>query len=204
MKILALDIATKVGWAVFDNKALTNFDTLFSDRKASDFGEYPRNYILWAEYIADRIMELVSKFDPSVVVIEETNASRQNYSQKILEHVHFAVNKRLMEYPNIQVKYIRTGVWRKLTGSVQTKEEKALNAKIARIKKKTGDKIAKIDGKRVGKFTRKHSALRCFEDHFGIKLPKKLDDAAEAALLGLSYIKGAPTCDGTLMGGNLR
>jgi hypothetical protein len=53
----------------------------------------------------------------------------------------------------------------------------------------------------VGKRTKKHYALRAFKQHFGIELPRKMEDACDAALVGLAYAKGAPICDGTVNGG---
>jgi hypothetical protein len=134
------------------------------------------------------------------VIIEETNSSKQNYSQKILEFLHYCIIESLYDL-GLNPKYIRTGEWRKYTDSKMSKEEKLLNAKIAKIKKQTGKKLAKIDGKVVGKKGRKHVALRRTEELLGIELMRKDEDAADALLLGLGYIKGAPVCDGTTSGG---
>lgn len=201
--IVALDISTKTGFAVFSDSKLIEYGTLFQEKSPLQVGDYPIGFVHFAEKVGDDILTLVRKYESKEVVIEETNASRQNYSQKILEFIHFAVVKKLIE-SGVRVHYVRTGVWRQLTGSNQTSEEKKLNAKIGRIKKKTGKKLAKIDGKVVGKKTRKHSAIRSFGDHFGIELKRKEEDAAEAALLGLAFLMGAPTCDGTIKGGILK
>lgn len=210
-KLLCLDISTKTGFAVFDDEKPVLWGTVFPDKTALDFGAYPENYVRWAEYLANRLFSVLS-LDHQVylgledgspryeVVIEETNASKQNYSQKILEYLHFCIVKRLAS-AGCQVKYVRTGEWRKATASRLSKEEKALNAKIARIKKQTGSKLAKIDGKVVGRKGRKHVALRRVEELLGIPLMRKDEDAADALLLGLGYLRGAPACDGTTKGG---
>lgn len=201
--IVALDISTKTGFAVFSESKLIQYGTLFQKVTPLEVDVYPIGFVKFAEKVGDDILTLVRSFNSKEVVIEETNASRQNYSQKILEFIHFSVVKKLAE-DGVKINYVRTGVWRQITGSNQSSEEKRLNAKIGRIKKKTGKKLAKIDGKVVGKKTRKHSAIRSFGDHFGIELKRKEEDAAEAALLGLAFIMGAPVCDGTIKGGILK
>ena len=204
MKLLALDLSTKTGWAVFEDGKPTVWGTLFPDKTVKDFGEYPFNYPLCAEYLIQRLFDEVIFVHAQIgttIVIEETNASRQNYSQKLLEFLHYALCRKFAAMGKFEVRYIRTGEWRKKVNGNLSKEEKLLNGKISRIKKKTGKKLAKIDGKVVGKKTRKHSALRVCLDEFQIELKKKDEDAADALCLGLGYLRGAPACDGTIKGG---
>lgn len=204
MKVLALDISTKTGWAVFEESKPVSWGTLLPDKGIKDFGKYPFNYVYFAHYLADRIEEFLVRANgyPNLeIVIEETNTSRQNYSQKILEYIHFSLINRLGKMGAVHVYYIRTGEWRKATETRLSKEEKSLNAKIARIKKKTGKKLAKIDGKVVGRKGRKHVALRVVRETFGIELKRKDEDAADALLLGQAYLKGSPVCDGSTHGG---
>jgi hypothetical protein len=202
--VIALDLSTKPGIACFQDGALKRCDTIFPKKCLNDFGKYPINFMHYADYVAEEVVHQVGMYrfnhDDLVVVIEETCAGRNNYSQKILEFIHHNViyGLNIKEIPMI---YIRTGVWRKAVGANLTKEEKAFNRKIAEIKRKTKQKLAKIDGKVVGKFTRKHAALRCFKDHFGETKQLKDNDAVEAALLGLAYLKDVPVCDGTIRGG---
>lgn len=207
MNLIALDVSSKCGYAFFKNGELAHYGTLFPEKKVTDFGSYPSNFMVFAEFISINIVAEIQKFieanpEKYEVVIEETNAGRNNYSQKMLEFIHFALIKRLNEIA-LRPKYIRTGVWRKICDANQSNEEKKLNAQISRIKRKTGKKVAKIDGKVVGKRTRKHSALRAFQAHFSIELARKMEDAAEAALIGLAFMRGAPICDGTVYGGTL-
>jgi len=204
MKVLALDISTKTGWAVFEESKPLSWGTLYPDKALKDFGKYPFNYVYFAHYLADRIEETLVRANgyPNLsIVIEETNTSRQNYSQKILEYIHFSLINRLGKMGALDVYYLRTGEWRKATETRLSKEEKSLNAKIARIKKKTGKKLAKIDGKVVGRKGRKHVALRVVRETFGIELRRKDEDAADALLLGLAFVQGAARCDGTVHGG---
>lgn len=208
--VLALDVSSKTGWALFHDEKPMRWGTVFPDKSVKDFGHYPFNFVAHSEYLADRLLnDLMPTLGDAglflgqdiTVVIEETNASRQNYSQKMLEYLHFCIVKGLQKRNVRKVYYVRTGEWRGKTESKMSKEEKALNAKIGRIKKKTGKKLAKIDGKVVGKKGRKHVALRRVEEIFGIEMQRKDEDAADALLLGLGFIRGAPICDGTVMGG---
>jgi hypothetical protein len=203
-RVLALDVSSKTGWAYLENGRLVDHGTEFPNKKTGDFGAYPMNYVRLAEHLTDLVAQRVlDRFAPSGsgvhVVIEETNASKQNYSQKILEYLHFCLNKRLHDY-GLPVAYVRSGEWRRAVGAIQNTEERKLNAKIRHIKQKTGSKLAKIDGKVVGRRTRKHYALRAVQEMFGIHLPRKAEDAADAICLGVAYLKGVPLCDGTARG----
>lgn len=209
MLLIALDVSTKTGWAVYKNGELIEYGTLFPDKTHNDFGSYPINYLLLCRYLSKQLMllfeSLVQKHSDNfsqevVVVIEETNASKQNYSQKKLEYLHYLVNSELL-VRGITAKYIRDGEWKRLTGARQNADEKRLNAKIRSIKKKTGAKLAKIDGKVVGKKGKKDYAIRAVKEIFGIGLMRKQEDTADAILLGLGYLRGAPHCDGTPDGG---
>lgn len=189
---------------MFHDGILKSCETFFPKKSVNDFGSYPINYVHFAYYIADEVIfqsGLMKLNHPKIrVVIEETCAGRNNYSQKMLEFIHLEVIRGLNQ-KEIPMYYIRTGVWRKKVGANLNAQEKLFNKNIAAIKRKTKSKLAKINGKVVGKLTRKHAALRCFKEHFGYEMPLKLNDAAEAALIGLAFIKGVSLCDGKLMGG---
>jgi hypothetical protein len=203
LDLIALDVSSKTGWAVFKDGRPSNWGTLFPDKTTKDFGPYPRNYVRWAIYTADRLIEDVVRkhwVTGMPIVIEETNTGKNCYSQKGLEFLHFWLNKRFEEL-NVDVFYLRTGEWRKLVQAKMSKEEKSLNAKIARIKKQTGLKLAKIDGKVVGKKGRKHVSIRVANDLFGLELTRSDEDCAEALLVGEGFLRGAAWCDGTTNGG---
>jgi hypothetical protein len=201
MKVIALDISTHTGWAIFEDSRLTDYGTYEHNRTIQDYGDYPRNYCYYARDYVARFRSFferkfgINAFHDVHIVIEETTSSRNSLSQKILEYLHFCFIQSL---PVTYISYIRTGSWRTAVGAVQTREERNLNARIARIKKKTGQKLAKIDGKVVGKKTRKDSAIRTVREIFGIELKKKDNNTADAILLGLGYLKGAEICDGTI------
>jgi hypothetical protein len=204
MKILAIDMAaSKSGWAIYIDGKPIRYGTCFIDKEQSEFGLYPFCFPQYARYAATKLAELVDFEKPSEVILEETNPGKNVYSQKSLEHVHFAFIEE-MDKRKISLTYIRTGVWRKLVGAYQNSEEKKLNSKIGRMKIKNGSsKPVKIDGKVVGKKTRKHVALRRVQELFGFELRMKEQDAAEAILIGLAANMGAPRCNGKTDGGLL-
>lgn len=205
--VLALDLSNKPGWAYFEDGNLLEYNTVFLDETVADFGEYPFNYLKMSEHVLNALLKSINhlKYDESnknILVIEETTTGRNNYSQKQLEFLHCKLLQHLEKINiNHKIKYIRTGVWRRTVGATQSKEERNYNAMIARQKRKTGKRLAKIDGKVARRLDRKDYALSAFKRHFGIELPRKMNDACDAALVGLAYIKGASVCDGTVRGG---
>lgn len=202
-KVLALDVSSKTGFAHFIDGKLMAWGTIFPDKTTKDFGLYPGNFVSWAKYITNRLFtEVVSKYWDleTHLVLEDTNTSKSALSQKSLEYLHFCINERFLAM-GAEVFYVRSGEWRKFTESKMSKEEKALNAKIARIKKQTGKKLAKIDGKVVGRKGRKHVAIRRVQELFGIEMMRKDEDSADACLVGLGYLRGCPVMDGTTQGG---
>lgn len=207
MKIISLDLSTKPGWAYFVDGELKAYDTLFLNKEVSDFGVYPFGFVECAKFVVKRLFEeVMEKYEFDQIVIEETTAGRNNYSQKILEFIHFLVVSTLRLQGVHKIAYIRTGIWRRITGANQNAEEKAHNAMYRAQKKKKpkGDKtrVRDKEDKLIRKLDKKDYAIRAFREHFGVQHEKKMEDACEAALIGLAFIKGAPVCDGTTNGGN--
>lgn len=203
VRILALDLSTNPGWALYELQALGSVP------KPSCFGElsfprpdgyYPFVYLLWAKRAIDGVFQILDSSRPDIVVLEETTASSNSYSQKILEFLHFEFLQRIVHRP-IPVVYVRDGVWKKQTGATQNAAERKHNAKVARIKKKTGKRLAKIDGKVVGRLDRKSYTVRAANEMFALSLTKKQNNTADAILLGAAFIAGVPLCDGTTKGG---
>lgn len=193
-RVLALDMSTKTGWASMVNTIhginLEDFGTLPQIHEPN--GVYPSNYVEWAYLVFGQISELIDRFAPEVLVIEETVAgSKAVYTQKILEWIHFLVAKLIKE-TNIKSVYFLTGAWRSEVGSKMTKEESKHNKKVKEYKSKNKTSIAYgEDGKRIGKLTKKHINVRRANEVFGkfLKAPlrKKDEDQADALLLGYAY-----------------
>ena len=91
-RILTLDISSKTGWASMvstqEGIELEGYGTLPQIHEPE--GMYPENYVDWVYSVFAAIEELIKRFVPDRLVIEETVAgSKAVYSQKFLEWVHF-------------------------------------------------------------------------------------------------------------------
>jgi hypothetical protein len=210
MLILAIDLSTKPGIAVLEDGKLVHASTCFNDKTVEDFGPYPMNYVKFTQYTIERFIEYIqakgfvlNHFDN--IVIEETTASKQNYSQKKLEFLH---HELLLTLNNLSDKivYIRDGTWKKTNEVIRSKEEKAINYKIKKLKQKTGKRIIRRDeeGNALRKVSRHDVYIRRCNDIFGTNFGRKEEDAAAACLLGLAFCKRAPICDGTVTGGLIK
>ena len=128
----------------------------------------------------------------NVLVIEETaSGSKSIYSQKILEWIHFCVAKRI-EASNMKAVYMMTEAWRRETGCLMSKEESKHNKEVKKYKEKAGKNIAyDINGKRIGRITRKHVNIRraneVFSKFLSEPLRKKDEDTADSLLLAYCY-----------------
>lgn len=209
--VIAIDLSTKPGVAVFLDGNLCRYGTLF---KTDEMGAYPYGWIEFLDSVTQHLFQDIKELESiygvgsASIVLEETTASSQNYSQKKLEWMHLKFLMLLRNHNSIA--YIRDGTWKTLTGARARDEDAKLNAKIRYYKKKHGTKLAKLDldgsgkAKVVGKKTKKHYALRAATELFDLDLMRKDEDAADAVLLGLAFLMGAPLCDGSQFGGLLK
>lgn len=194
-RVLALDMSTKTGWASMVSSengiVLEEYGTLPQIHEPA--GQYPVNYVEWAYAVTAQIFELIDRFAPETLVIEETVAgSKGVYTQKILEWIHFLVAKFIKE-TSIRAIYLLTGTWRSEVGCKMTKEESKHNKKVTKYKEDHGDTKVAYDegGKRIGKLTKKHINVRRANEVFGkflkVPLKKKDEDTADSLLLGYCY-----------------
>lgn len=201
MKVLSLDISTKSGWAFFEEGQLKDFGAVRLDRTVLEFGPYPWAFCIAAEEMACMLCELVSRFKPDVLVIEETNLARARYSQKTLEFIHLFSLRWIAQLANRpkEVIYLSTSSWRKTLGIAMTKADKKQNSKLYRAKRTAADLGVKLDKKALGvrgKINKKHLALRYVNETYGLSLKVKDNDAADAICLAAAYLKGCEPCDG--------
>lgn len=185
--VLGLDISSKTGWAVFEDKKLQRYGTIYLDKKVHDFGELPYNYVDFAKEYVKEIITLIAEVKPDEIIIEQTVKSRARFSQKLLEYLHCVLLLELRD-TKFKVYYLSPSIWRKSLGLAMTKEDKKNNAKINKAKKQ--NKSKKELGLK-GKITRKHLSVRYACAFFGLDLKMKDNDAAEAVLLAYAHISGA-------------
>ena len=190
-RILSLDVSSKTGYASMisssDGILLEDYGTLPTIHEPE--GSYPSNYVIRAHLVFNEIERLIKKFNPDVLAIEETVAgSKAVYSQKFLEWVHFLLASYIKE-SSIRAIYLLTGAWRSEVGAKMTKEESKHNKYVREYKEKNKTEVARdINGKRIGKLTKKHINIRRANEVFGkfLKVPlrKKDEDTADSLLLG--------------------
>ena len=193
-RVLALDMSTKTGWAVFiSNDKGCGLECYGQIKQIPQIdGQYPDNFVEWAHACFNEIVKLIDTHAPDVLVIEETaSGSKSIFSQKILEWIHYLVAKLIKE-SNIKATYLMTEQWRRETGCLMSKEESKHNKEVRKYKDKNSTSIAYDEnGKRIGRITRKHVNIRRANEVFGkfLKTPlrKKDEDAADSLLLGFCY-----------------
>lgn len=114
MRVIGLDLSTKSGWAVLDDKRLVDYG-LVQVVVASVPLEYPMNLCLTSQLIADDLIKIIKKFwvTGTEIVVEDTNlgASSQRYAQKILEFIHCSVLSRLLA-EKLKPIYLNSHDWR--------------------------------------------------------------------------------------------
>lgn len=204
MRVLALDISSKTGWALLEGEA-GKANPVIVDRGLVElgapivaFGEYPSCYLLAAEAQAANLAQLSARFDPDMVVIEETNLGKSRYVQKFLEFLHCTTLRELRNVKQIPV-YISSSNWRSALGLQMSKEDKKNNGKLSKAKRIAAQEGKKLDKAGLGikgRIGKKHLSVRYVNAHFGLNLKMKDNDVADAICLGTAYLVGANLCDG--------
>jgi len=212
MIILGLDLALSTGYAVLTDGQLSTYGVIIHKvdnwvaniNKHTDYPAiFPQNLITVARAIAADVAVKVAEANPDLIVVEDTSRGRNRTVQKLLEFIHFAVFDELRKHPAKTV-ILTNKCWRNAVGANANADEKALNSKIGRLKRKRRDEIqtrtdltdeqreniiksgVKVDGKVTGRKKTKHFSIRVVEEQFGIKLMQKEDDVSDAILLGLA------------------
>jgi Holliday junction resolvasome RuvABC endonuclease subunit len=198
MFVLALDLSTKTGYALLEGEPgniprIIETGLLTNSGPVSSYGEFPWSYVNATKSIAEKVLEVVARLKPDLVVIENTNLGRARYSQKTLEFIHLHVLLGLADkYP---VVYINSSDWRRKLGATLTKEDKSMNTKVRKLKK-SGDKKGLQELGVRGRIGKKHVAVRYVNSTFNLQLKLKDNDIADATCQGVAWFLGAPVCDG--------
>src|ERR1700722_10258374 len=190
-KILALDVSTKTGFSVGITSnlgiKLLDYGQIPAIHEPIGF-KYPSSYVIWAYECFQSVLDLIKKYEPNVLVIEETSKGSKNaMSQKILEFTHFLIAQYIKD-SGIKSVYIQSEQWRREIGCKMSDKEKARNKEVRDYKKKNKSKYAyDINGKRIGIVGRKHVNIRRANEIFGdqLKEPLRKRDEDLADSLGL-------------------
>ena len=221
MRVLALDLSSSTGFAVFEGEmnkepTLKEHGLVVAPKTVKEYGPYP-----WSIYRATweqstHIVEIFNQYRPDVVVIEETNLGRNRYSQKYLEMLHGfllrqfdVIGNWLYKNPapaQNRVVYLSTSTWRKQLGLSLSSEQRKSNRHLtqarskARVNGEIDRKLLNIEKKKVGvkkKYNWKDVAIEAANARYGLSLRVQTqDDVADAILLGTAFFLGATPCDG--------
>lgn len=185
MKLLSLDISTHTGFAVFlkvdgQKPVLFDYGLLDVKNRNIDYKNFDINSLKAAlqmvQKFRDGIIELIDKFNPDQIIIEQTNCGRSRTAQKILEWLQLTVIYTILEKLEYYPKFIDTSKWRSVMNARLTKEDKKHNAK---VKKEKGR----------GKIGAKHLSVRLANDIYGLELKMKDNDIADAIMIGTAYLR---------------
>ena len=199
MRVLALDISSKTGWALFiegPGSKPVEYGLLELGVGILSLGEYPGCYLKAAHFMADKMRLLAGAKTPDVIVIEEINLGKNRYSQRFLEWTHCVTVQALSNY---QVKYVNSSAWRKTLNLSLSKEDKKNNGKLSKATKAAEIVGQKLDKKVLGirgRIGKKHLSVRYVNEKFDLKFKMKDNDMADAICLGAAYLLGADICDG--------
>lgn len=172
MIVLGLDLSTHTGWAVLSDSKVLDYGCVECDKIEKDLKlSEDFFFVNRATHIALEAMELICKFNPDFIYIEQTNLGRARDSQKQLEFIHC----RLLEFIGFRmggvfkdkVRYIDTSCWRKL-----------LEIRLDKVDKKNNKLVR--EGKKRGKVTSKHLAVRWANQEYTLELKLKDNDIADA------------------------
>lgn len=217
-RLLALDLSSKTGWALWKSTSLSE-DKPLQPYTLAEYGllklglgilehpgAYPQNVKRAAWAMSDKVIELIHRVQPTHVVIEDTVPGRQALSQRFLEWLHYVVLAEIeSDIPLSRapaVVYLRTGEWRHTVGLASTKKDRDNNRMAKKLKElaKTSPELAKQKKKELGirgKRTKKHYAVDMVNALWKLDFKVKDNDIADAILLGWALIQGAKPNDGT-------
>lgn len=180
MKILALDISSKTGWAIFDNNKLVEYGLIRVElinfnvnNDPNKQPEYPYNLLKAADEMAAHLGNLIDIHNPDEIVIENTVKGRNRHTQRLLEWLHKSMLEQLISHKRTFT-YLDPSEWRGILEIRMSKEDKKNNALVNK-------------GKKRGKITKKHLSVRFANTTFGLKLKIKDNDMADAIALGLAF-----------------
>jgi len=187
MRVLGLDLSTKMGWAVVSieetgTPRIWGIGTEEVPAPPDSGPEYEP--VDRAALVAKEVEKLINSFNPGSVFIEQTNAGSFRDAQRQLEFIHCTVLQVLdrMGFRGL-VGYVDTSRWRSFHGLKMTKDQKAHNKSV----KQGGPAVVA----RKGKITWKHLAVDWANEKFGLSLKMKDNDQADAlavALYGISTL----------------
>ena len=199
-RLLAVDLATTTGWALFVEGQLESFGQI--DGHSDSSSSPPYDTVDKVRHIAARVHERVILAGADIIVVEETNIGGRagQASQRFLEWAHLALLVMLDVNPGRSaVRYLQSRQWRSAIGLVVSAADKKQNKLLSQIKSKLRAKLgrgptakelvaAKADAGISGKRTIKHASVDWANTRHQLNLKKTQADAADAICLGEAYL----------------
>jgi hypothetical protein len=195
--VLALDLSTTcTGWSLFslESKALLEYGCIQPRVKnpivkKKPTYRYPIFQALKIKDIVEQILELIQKYDPKVLAIEEVVSHKSRLTGKVLDGLHFVLVDRLISYPGdlFYVDVSGTYGWRPFFGIKLSAQDKLLNTDRKKLNKKLRgkDKLPIIDWKTL--------SSRFVNDRFKLTLDPLVNsshgDMADSIMVGLYYLE---------------
>lgn len=207
MKVLALDISTKAGWALLETSEgalpkLISHGIVQKDKTALEYGPYPEGYVTATAVMAQKLKDLIIAHKPDRVVIEETNQTKSRYVQKMLEWIHLHLLTYWWNQGNaVWPAYISTGTWKSTLGLKKPPAAKANDALLRQARARVATGVCTLNEAKKqlgirGKWNKKMLAVNWVNENYGLKMKLVNNDEAEAICLGVAFTKGALLCDG--------
>jgi hypothetical protein len=179
--LLALDISTHTGWAVFNDKKLLDYgvlnikiDDLNFKPDPSKSPKYPKNILNASSGMLYLIKELLDKYSPKIVICENTTKGRNRHYQRCLEWFHKDIIDYFVDHEQAFV-YMDPSEWRFILDMRLSKDDKKNNREVSL-------------GKKRGRITKKHLSVRMANNLFSLNLKIKDNDIADALMLCWAYI----------------
>jgi Holliday junction resolvasome RuvABC endonuclease subunit len=178
MLCLGLDISTKTGWALIEDKKLKDYGLLTV--KIEDFNVqkepnkspfYPNNILKASKELCFQIRDLITKVKPDLIVIEQTVKGRNRHTQRCLEWFHKDIVEMIMD-SRYKFVYVDPSEWRKVLGLRLNPDQKKNNKLVSA-------------GKKRGRITPKHLSVTFINSLFGSKFKIKDNNITDAINLCL-------------------
>ncbi|PWU06074.1 MAG: hypothetical protein C5B47_08060 [Verrucomicrobia bacterium] len=139
-KLLTLDYSTtSTGYAVFDIRSKTLLDFgVIKPGKIKKTKNQLRDTVAKLQSVADQIVALIEKSQPTQIVIEQVNLGKNRVSQKTLDGGHFLLYEKLGKWLEVVLLVDSDGPqgWRTKLNLKLTEEDKKSNAINSKLNKK--------------------------------------------------------------------
>ena len=191
--LLALDLSTSAtGYSVWnlDTGALVEYGSVV--KKASKaISSYPWSSLKSILWMADEVVAVIEKYQPTHIVAEEICRHVSRLSGKVLDSLHFILLYKLLmkDLPKtFKWAYIDVSRWRKVLNIRLSEQDKLLNADRRKMNKKT-----KKGTKKLHLIDWKDLACRYVNANFPLNLDAASTasdgDVADSICIGIAHLK---------------